>query len=77
MLCDCGVAFTGTSLNHQLLQGLNLTSALLGVFLRVRKEPVAVMGNIESLFHQVNMTEEDREFLCFFVARGRSDQGSG
>ncbi len=33
---DCGAAFKGTSLNHQLLQGSSLTSTLLGVLLRFR-----------------------------------------
>lgn len=63
----CGAAFKGMSLNHQLLQGPNLTSTLLGVLLRFRQEPVVVMGNIQSMFHQVKLTEEDRDFLRFFV----------
>ena len=62
---DCGAAFKGTSLNKQLLQGPNLTSTLLGVLIRFRQEPVAIMGDIQSMFHQVKVVEEDRDFLRF------------
>ncbi|KAK0142160.1 hypothetical protein N1851_020144 [Merluccius polli] len=58
-------ACKGTSLNQQLLQGPNLTSTLLGVLVRFRQEPVAVMGDIQAMFHQVKVTEEDRDFLRF------------
>lgn len=62
---DCGATFMGTSLNEQLLQGPNLTSTLVGVLLRFRQEAVAVMGDIQSMFHQVKVPEEDRDFLRF------------
>lgn len=62
---DGSAEFMGTSLNSQLLQGPNLTSSLLGVLTRFRQEPVAVMGDIQSMFYQVRVTEEDKNFLCF------------
>ncbi len=62
---DCGATCKGTSLNQQLLQGPNLTSTLLGVLIRFRQEPVAVMGKIQAMFHQVKVEEEDRDFLRF------------
>ncbi|XP_042586291.1 uncharacterized protein LOC122138292 [Cyprinus carpio] len=62
---DCGAAFKGTSLNQVLLQGPNFTSTLLGVLLRFRQESVAVMGDIQAMFHQVRVAEEDRDFLRF------------
>lgn len=65
MVFDCGAAFKGTSLNHVLLQGPNFTSALLGVLLRYREDLVAVMGDIQAMFHQVKVAEEDRDFLRF------------
>lgn len=68
---DCGVAFKGTSLNHQLLQGPNPTSTLLGVLLRVRPEPMAVMGDIQAMFHQVKVALEHRDFLqCLWWPEG-------
>lgn len=62
---DCGATFQGVSLNSELLQGPNLTSSLLGVLVRFRKEPVAFMGDIKAMFHQVRVPEEDRDFLRF------------
>lgn len=62
---DCGATFKGTSLNQQLLQGPNLTSTLFGALLRFRLEPVAVMGDIQAMFHQVRVAKEDRDFLRF------------
>ncbi|XDV39580.1 hypothetical protein PO909_008806 [Leuciscus waleckii] len=58
---DCGATFKGTSLNQQLLQGPNLTSTLLGVLLRFRLEPVAVMGDIQAMFHQAKILLQE---LC-------------
>ncbi|KAI7802084.1 hypothetical protein IRJ41_024663 [Triplophysa rosa] len=62
---DCGAVFKGTSLNQVLLQGPNLTNTLLGVLLRFRQELVAVMGDIQAMFHQVRVAEEDQDFLHF------------
>lgn len=62
---DCGATFKGASLNGELLQGPNLTSSLLGVLTRFRQEPVAVMGDIQAMFHQVKVAEQDRDFLRF------------
>ncbi|XDV20313.1 hypothetical protein PO909_025662 [Leuciscus waleckii] len=50
---DCGASFQGTTLNDQLLQGPDLTSTLLGVITRFRQEVVAVMADVEAMFHQV------------------------
>lgn len=62
---DCGAKFKGTSLNEQLLQGPNLTSSLIGVFLRFRQEPVAFMSDVKSMFYQVRVADEDKDFLRF------------
>lgn len=62
---DCGAAFKGISLNSELLQGPNLNSSLPGVLVRFRKEPVAFMGDIKAMFHQVRVPEEDRDLLRF------------
>lgn len=62
---DCAAVFKGASLNQQLLQGPNLNSTLLGVLLRFRQEPVAVMGDVQAMYHQVKVPESDRDFLRF------------
>lgn len=62
---DCGASFQGTSLNQQLLQGPDLTSSLVGVLLRFRQETVAVMADVEAMFHQVRVSNEDTDFFRF------------
>jgi len=48
---DCAAQYKGTSLNDQVLQGPDLTNQLIGVLLRFGQEPVAVMADIEAMFH--------------------------
>ncbi|XP_038565592.1 uncharacterized protein LOC119896177 [Micropterus salmoides] len=49
---DCGCTYKGISLNSQLLQGPDFTNTLIGVLLRFREEPIAVMADINAMFHQ-------------------------
>lgn len=60
---DCGADFKGVSLNSQLLQGQNLTISLVGVLLQFRQDPVAIMADIQAMFHQVMVAEEHVYFL--------------
>lgn len=56
------------SLNNVLLQGPDLANSLIGVLLRFWQEPVAIMADMmfhQSMFHQVRVNEEDRNFLRF------------
>ncbi|KAJ8416516.1 hypothetical protein AAFF_G00358040 [Aldrovandia affinis] len=62
---DCGASYQGASLNGQLLQGPDLTSSLIGVLTRFRQERVAVMADVESMFHQVKVPPEDADLLRF------------
>ncbi|XP_068758112.1 uncharacterized protein [Montipora capricornis] len=60
---DCSPKFAGISLNDQLLQGPDLPNSLVGVLTRFRKEPVAFMADIEAMFYQVFVPEEQQDFL--------------
>ena len=62
---DCSAKFRGVSLNDRLLQGPDLTNSLVGVLTRFRLEPVAVMADVEAMFHQVRVRESDRSLLRF------------
>lgn len=62
---DCSVEFSGESLNQHLLQGHDQTSNLVGVLCRFRQEHVAVMCDIEGMFHQVHVNPEQCNFLRF------------
>ena len=65
MVFDCAAVYHGTSLNDQLLQGLDLTNSLVGVLLRFRESPVALMADIEAMFHQVRITPNDYDALRY------------
>lgn len=60
---DCSVRFQETSLNDHLLTGPELTNTLLGVLCRFRKGPIAIMCDIERMFHQFHVKPEDRDYL--------------
>ena len=60
---DCSARFRSFSLNEYLLQGPNLTNTLLGVHCRFRLEPIAIMGDIQSMFHQVELPEKDCDLM--------------
>ena len=62
---DCAARFRDTSLNDQLLQGPDLTNNLAGVLLRFWQEPVALMSDIERMFHQVLVAPDDCHALRF------------
>ena len=50
---DCAAKQAGESLNDSLMSGPDLMNSLVGVLIRFRKEPVALVAYIESMFHQV------------------------
>ncbi|XP_048735788.2 uncharacterized protein LOC125651252 [Ostrea edulis] len=62
---DCSATFMGSCVNKELLKGPDLTNNLLGVLLRFRQKNIAVQGDIEAMFHQVFVPENDRDFLRF------------
>ena len=62
---DCSAKFMGKSLNDMLYKGPDQTSSLVGVLLRFRAERVAVMADIESMFHQVRVPVPESSFLRF------------
>lgn len=55
---DCGAKQAGVSLNDLLLQGPDITNSLVGV-LRFREEKVAVTADIEGMYLQVVVPQED------------------
>ena len=62
---DCTAKYQGYCLNQELIQGPDLTNQLVGVLLRFRQEPVAVMGDIEAMFYQVRVPEQFHDNLRF------------
>lgn len=62
---DCSAQSSGTSLNSVLLQGPDLLNSLVGVLCRFREKPVALVGDIEKMFHQFRVDPKDRDYLRF------------
>ena len=62
---DCSAKFKGISLNDLLLPGPVITNSLIGVLTRFRREPVAIQGDIQAMFHQVQVPSRDRDLLRF------------
>ncbi len=62
---NCTPAFQGTSLNVQLLQGSDLTNSLIGVHIRFREEPTALIADTESMFYQVKVPDRDADLVHF------------
>ena len=58
---DCAASFKGTSLNDQLLKGPDFLGSLPGALTRFRKNKIALVGDIESMFHQVKVHSNDCE----------------
>ena len=62
---DGSSTFQGHFLNASLLTGPDLTNSLLGVLCRFRKEIIALMCEIEAMFHQFRVSPPNRDFLRF------------
>ncbi|XP_032411399.1 uncharacterized protein LOC116714770 isoform X2 [Xiphophorus hellerii] len=62
---DCSARFQGTSLNDHLLTGPDLTNTLVGVLCRFRKGPIAIMCDVERMFHQFHVIKEHQDYLRF------------
>ena len=62
---DCAAKCKGACLNDALMQESNLTNSLIGVLTRFRKDRVVLVGDIESMFHQVHVDPKDTSTLRF------------
>ena len=62
---DCAAKSNGRSLNDYLHSGPDMTSNLCGILMRFRLEAIAVAADIEEMFLQVKVSEEDQDALRF------------
>ena len=62
---DSSAQYQGISLNSVLLPGPDLVNNLLGVLLRFRRGPVAIMADIQQMFHCFHVDDKCRDFLRF------------
>ena len=62
---DCSARCKGVALNDYLLQGPDLLNSMVGVLIRFREDPIAIMGDIEKMLHKFKVNEEHRDYLRF------------
>ncbi|KAK0146795.1 hypothetical protein N1851_013915 [Merluccius polli] len=62
---DCSARFQDTSLNDNLLSGPDLTNTLVGVLCRFRKGSIAIMCDVERMFHQFCVAKKHQDYLRF------------
>lgn len=62
---DSSAEFQGVSLNQELLPGPDVLNCLYGVLIRFRQENIAIMCDIEQMFHCFHVTPAHREMLRF------------
>ncbi|XP_029202962.2 uncharacterized protein LOC114967138 [Acropora millepora] len=62
---DAATKHDGVSLNDKLDTGPDLLNSLVGVLLRFREQRVGLAADIEAMFHQVQIIEEDQPALRF------------
>ena len=55
-----------TQLSRKVLLNQNQRVRFAQMLLRFRTEHIGIMGDIKSMFHQVRVSKEDRDYLRFF-----------
>ena len=74
-LANAASKFRGQSLNSNLFTGPDLLNKLLGVLMRFREHPVAVLADIESMFMQIAIHQTDQTALRFlWIADNQIEQ---
>jgi hypothetical protein len=64
-VCNAAAQYAGTSLNQNLLIGPDLLRSLFGVVFRFREGPIALTADIEAMFLQVEVKDDDQRALRF------------
>ncbi|XP_069114175.1 uncharacterized protein [Argopecten irradians] len=62
---DSSAKHNGVSLNDVLMSGPDLSNSLLGVLMRFRREPIAIVGDVQQMFYCFQVREDHRNYLRF------------
>ena len=73
MVYDAEAKYRNCSLNDHLLKGPDLLNNLVSIVIRFRLGQFAVTSDIEQMFHQVRVRQEDRHALRFLWQENPSD----
>lgn len=71
---DAAAKFNGISLNSMLYKGPDLLASLHAILFQFREKSVAICGDIEQMFHQVFIREEDRHVQRFLWRNCETDK---
>ena len=66
-VCNAASKYKEVCLNDKLLAGPDLLHGMIGTIFRLREGPVALTADIESMFLQVQVPEQDRSCLRFLL----------
>ena len=73
-VCNAASRFCQVSLNEVLVPGPDFLSNLIGIFLRFRLFRVALTADIEAMFMQIGVPENEQKFLRFLWRDGINDE---
>ena len=62
---DCSAEFQGRFINKELLSGPDLANQIIGVLTRFREEKIAFLADVEAMYHQGQVPEDQQSFLKF------------
>ena len=62
---DCSAEFQGRFINKELLSGPDLTNQIMSFLKRFFEEKIAFMADVEAMYHQVQVPEDQQSFLKF------------
>ena len=76
LVFDAAARFRGTTLNDLLLQGPDLCNDLRGVLFRFRERPIAVGADIESMFSNFKVPQDQSNLQRFFWFKNNDSSNS-
>ena len=62
---DCIVKFQGKPISKVLLSGPDLINQRIGVLTRFREEKITFLADLEAMYYQVQVSEDQQSFLKF------------
>ena len=68
MVFDAAAKYKGKSLNKELFTGPDLLNSLVATLFQFQNHKIALVGDVEAMFHQVRVKPSDTDALWFLWA---------